>query len=100
MADPLPLSLQPFPRTNGEKQSLQYLISRINDQRGSFRNVTEQSLEEEIRGLEKNEVLESQDDVTESVEDVESAKTHKEELSSKRDEILSQIAWVVYLLLI
>ena len=43
------VSLQAPTVPNPEKHSLQYLISRINEQKGSFRNVTEESLEEEIR---------------------------------------------------
>jgi len=95
MADPLSLSLslQAFPSAGKEKQSLQCLISRINDQKGSFRNVTEQSLEDEIEALENEEAGKSQEeDVVETVEDGDTAKKKKEEVSSAREEILKQVA--------
>jgi mediator of RNA polymerase II transcription subunit 17 len=92
MADSLSLSLQAFPSVDKDKQSLQYLISRINDQKGSFRNVTEQSLEEEIQALGDDEASKRQEDVLESVENVEAAKTKTEEVASARDEILKYIA--------
>lgn len=94
MANSLSLSLQAFPSLDKDKQSLQYLISRINSQQGSFRNVSEQSLREEIQAVSGDQVDKTQEDVVESVEVAEAAKTKKEEVSSAREEIFKHITWV------
>lgn len=91
MAHPLSLSLQAFPSVDKDKQSLQYLISRINDQRGSFRYVSEQGLEDEIREGGYNEGVDSQEEVVEAIENGGAAKTKSEEVFSAREEILKQI---------
>ena len=92
MAEPLSLSLQAFPLVDQDKESLQYLIRRINEQKGSFRNVTEQSLEEEIHALEAGETQPDDGDVVETVEEAEDPKAKREEVSKARDEILKQVA--------
>ena len=46
------LSIRALPKDLAAKQSLPQLIARIHEQRGHFRNVTEASLEEEIRAAE------------------------------------------------
>ena len=91
MAESLSLSLQAFPSVDKDKQSLQYLISRINQQEGPFRNVTEESLEEEIQGLSTGEAEDGQDDALETVEGPEDLKSKKEDMSTAREEILKQI---------
>lgn len=91
MAEPLSLSLQAFPPVDKEKESLEYLIRRVNNQRGSFRNITEQSLEEEIRELDTGGENEEQEDVVATVEAGEDAKTKKEEVSKAREEILKHV---------
>ena len=91
MTESLCLSLQAFPSVDKDKQSLQYLISRINDQKGSFRNVTEESLEEEIQVLNTGETGNGQDEGLETVDGPEDLKSKKEEISTARKEILQQI---------
>ncbi|KAK4694081.1 hypothetical protein P7C71_g3439, partial [Lecanoromycetidae sp. Uapishka_2] len=91
MAVPLSLSLQAFPPVDNDKQSLQYLISRINDQKGSFRNVSEQSLEDEIQVTENNQAVKDQEDVIETFEGAEAAIIKVEEVSSVREEVIRQI---------
>lgn len=91
MAESLSLSLQAFPTPDKDKESLQYLIRRVNEQRGSFRNVTEQSLEDEIRALDAGDADESQEAVVETSEVDEDAKTKKEEVIQARDEIRKQV---------
>lgn len=91
MAEPLSLSLQAFPPVDKEKESLEYLIRRVNNQGGSFRNITEQSLEEEIRELDTGGENEEQEDVVATVEAGEDAKTKKEEVSKAREEILKHV---------
>ena len=91
MAESLSLSLQTFPTVNKGKKSLEYLIKRINEQRGSFRNVTETSLEEEIQALHNGEAEARKDDALESVEDVEDLKSKREAVTTAREEILKQV---------
>lgn len=91
MAEALSLSLQAFPSIDKEKQSLQDLISRINQQKGPFRSVTEESLEEEIQALNSSETEAGQDDTLETVEGAEEAEFKKEDIVTAREEILKQI---------
>lgn len=90
MTDPLVISLKACPAPNDTKESLPFLIARINEQRGSFRNVTEESLEEEIGALNAGEAnLEDQTMVAhDAVDDI---KSRKEEISTARDEIVRQV---------
>lgn len=90
MPDQLSLSLQAFPTVDKDKESLKYLISRINQQKGSFRNVTEQSLEEEIQAQDAGKPDDDQG-VVETVEEVEDVKTKQEEVTKARDDIIKQI---------
>ena len=83
--------MQAFPTVNKDEESLQYLIERINKQRGSFRNVTEKSLEEEIQETKHQEDEKSPQDVFEIVEDVEDVKSKKEAITTAREEILKQV---------
>ena len=96
MAESLSLSLQAFPTVDKGKKSLEYLIERINEQKGSFRNVTEASLEEEIQALHNGEADASEDEVFESVEDVEDLKSKKEAINTAREEILKQVLLATY----
>lgn len=97
MPDQLSLSLQAFPTVDKDKESLKYLISRINQQKGSFRNVTEQSLEEEIQAQEAGKIVTDDLAVVETVEEVEDAKTKQEEVIKAREDIIKQIGWGLYL---
>lgn len=96
MAESLSLSLQAFPTVDKGKKSLEYLIERINEQKGSFRNVTEASLEEEIQALHNGEAEASEDDVLETVEDVEDIKSKREAVTTAREEILKQVLLATY----
>ena len=90
MTESLSLSLQPFSRPDKDKESLQYLIQRVNAQRGSFRNFTEQSLEDEIRNAEAKVEDKDEKVVVTATEDVGDTRTKKEELTGAREEILKQ----------
>ncbi|KAG8530158.1 uncharacterized protein KY384_005641 [Bacidia gigantensis] len=82
------ISLQapPLPIPN----DLQYLISRINEQKGGFRNVTEESLEEEIKnGAEEAVEEESEDD--EPTDDEEDPQSKKEKVQKAKEEMLKQV---------
>lgn len=93
MPDQLSISLQAFPTVDKEKDSLKYLISRINQQKGSFRNVSEQSLEEEIdaqkNGKTNTDDLDEQD--ADIVQEAEDAKTKQEEVAQAREDMIKQI---------
>ena len=96
MSDQLSLSLQAFPNVDKDKESLKYLISRINQQKGSFRNVTEQSLEEEIREQEAGKTFPDDQDVVETNEEVEDVKIKQEEVAQAREDMIRQIGWNLY----
>jgi hypothetical protein len=91
MAETLALSLQASPQADKDKESLQYLIRRVNEQRGSFRNVTEKSLEEEIRELDAGGANSSQDVAVETTAVGQDAETKKEEVAEAREDIRKYI---------
>lgn len=93
MTDPLMLSLRASPKSDPDRSSLPFLISRINEQRGSFRNVTEDSLQGEIRGLEAGqaEAVEDSGDDEESHDD----RPRREQLALAREEMLRQVTYEV-----
>ncbi|MCJ1313858.1 RNA polymerase II mediator complex subunit [Agyrium rufum] len=98
--NPLSISLRAWPPSDPSKDSLQYLIARITDQKGSFRDVTEEALEEDIRKgstataaaaadeKEEGEGGEPHDEAAEDEEDVSSeAGSVNASLSSSREEV-------------
>ena len=89
MADAIPLSLRALPKVDPNKDSLPFLISCINNQRGSFRNFTEESLEEEIRLQENGQEESLEDDAP--AEDTQDNKSRPEELAGARQEMLTQV---------
>ena len=92
MSETLSLSLQAFPAPDKDKESLQYLIQRVNAQRGSFRNITEQSLEDEIRESEAGGASNDHEHATDSQADPGHDKIEKEEVAKAREEIMKQTA--------
>ncbi|MCJ1431114.1 RNA polymerase II mediator complex subunit [Xylographa pallens] len=90
MAGDLSVSLRAWPTVKTEDQSLSFLIARINGQKGSFRNVTEQSLEQDVRSFEAGEVHDS-DNERFLEEKPEVTKSRKDEVLAGRNEILKQI---------
>ncbi|KAL9599294.1 MAG: hypothetical protein Q9219_003921 [cf. Caloplaca sp. 3 TL-2023] len=92
MADQLSIALRAWPTQDESKQSLPYLIARINEQKGSFVNVTEASLQEEIRAAEAGEAeLTANAEDKEAVEDGQDIKAKGDELFKAREEIVKQI---------
>ncbi|KAL8728273.1 MAG: hypothetical protein Q9166_005514 [cf. Caloplaca sp. 2 TL-2023] len=91
MADQLSISLKAWPSYDKVTESLPYLIARINEQRGSFRNITEASLEEEIRAAEAGEQRDSPDDEGDLVEEGLDAQAKGDELSRAREEIIKKV---------
>ncbi|KAI9782781.1 MAG: RNA polymerase II mediator complex subunit [Candelina submexicana] len=88
MSEALSLSLRSWPKEDPDSQSLPSKISRINAQKGSFRNITEESLEEEIRALEAGETHGKDEDAT---DEAQSAKGRREEITAAREEIVKQV---------
>ncbi|KAL8929162.1 MAG: hypothetical protein Q9172_000597 [Xanthocarpia lactea] len=90
MADQLSISLRAWPSDDKTTESLPYLITRINEQRGSFRSVTEAGLQEEIRAADAHENEDPVDDAA-ALEDGPDAKPEKEELSVAREEMIKRV---------
>ncbi|KAL6718218.1 RNA polymerase II mediator complex subunit [Lecanora helva] len=90
MGESLPLSLRAFPAPDAEKESLQYLIQRLNSQRGSFRNISEQSLEDEIQDGSAGEESNGRPEIVDDEQGQGDGITKKEEVAKARDEILKQ----------
>lgn len=89
MANVIPLSLRATPKTDPNRESLPFLISCINDQRGSFRYITEESLEDEIRAADDGQI-----DTLEGAageEDTQNVKSRQEDLAEARSDMLSQV---------
>ena len=82
MAEPLLLSLKAIGPSQDD--SLPSLIQQINNQRGSFRDVTEEDLQQEITNG-HGDLVDSED---ESAQD--SEKPSNDDLQSRRQEILVQ----------
>lgn len=89
--DQLLLSLRAWPAKEVEQPSLPFLISRINQQRGSFRNITEQSLEEEIQAVKAGEVRSELEDVDSSSDEAADLKSRTEDVRAARGEILQLV---------
>lgn len=89
----LALSLRAWPSPDIPKDELPTLISRINQQVGPFRNISESKLEEQIRegGAVETE-LQSQYDTPPSKES--EAKSRTAEIAAAQQEILKQITFV------
>lgn len=91
--DLLALSLRAWPSPDTSKDELPMLISRINQQVGSFRNISESKLEEQIQEGSAVEIeLQSQDNVSPSRES--EAKSRTAEMVAAQQEILNQITFV------
>ena len=88
MADSLSISLHATPQTDATKESLPFLISRINDQRGSFREITEDSLTAEINAAKEQQSDPLDEDAAEDSQDV---KPRHEQLAEAREEMFAQV---------
>lgn len=89
-----PISLRAWPSAQETKSSaLPSLISRINFERGNFRNISEESLREEIRLAEAG-ANGGEDNGSTQDEDGEEEPDRVKEVMEARDEILRQIEYV------
>ncbi|CRG88640.1 Mediator of RNA polymerase II transcription subunit 17 [Talaromyces islandicus] len=97
-ASALTLPLRPQVDKGAKKDSLPIRIAQINAQRGSFRNITEQSLQDEIEALkEKRKGAKASEGEEEEEEDVEEKPaefddTERQELLYKRRAEIAQFA--------
>ena len=92
----LSISLKAWPQHDKSKDSLPYLIARINEQKGSFRNVTEASLEEEIQAAEAGEAIALHAEFDqEASSDGHDTEKKGDELRQAREEIIKQIGQVL-----
>jgi mediator of RNA polymerase II transcription subunit 17, fungi type len=85
-----PISLRAWPSKDEKAVPLSSLISRINNERGSFREITEEDLTEELKKDEAG-LDSSKDDDESEVEDVEEEADRSKELIKARGEILGQL---------
>jgi mediator of RNA polymerase II transcription subunit 17, fungi type len=85
-----PISLRAWPSKDEKAVPLSSLISRINNERGSFREITEEDLTEELKKDEAG-LDSSKDDDESEVEDVEEEADRSKELMKARGEILGQL---------
>ena len=92
MAEDLLLSLRSWPSSD-TKDSLPFLIARINEQRGSFRDVTEENLTEEIQALEAGNGIVEESNTAEILDASQDLKSQTEDLTAARLEILKQVAY-------
>ena len=92
MASAVPISLKAWPSTETPHLSLPSLISRINEQRGSFRNVSENALEEEIRMAQAWEGTSEDLIKATEIHGTEEVKSRRDVVVETREEILKQVA--------
>ena len=91
MTSQLTVALQPpYER---DKESLESLITRISQQKGSFREITEDELEQEIQNGE-NDLTQSQDVGTQSTGGApdQDAKMGFEDVHKAREEMVKQVS--------
>src|SRR4051812_25323310 len=88
----LSLSLRAWPANDTNANSLPSLIPRINEQRGHFRHITEESLLAEIKAAESNDGTMDMGESQEGDTRVEDARSRKEEVRLAREEIAMEIA--------
>ena len=90
MAEDLLLSLRSWPSSDAT-DSVPFLISQINQQRGSFLDVTEGSLVEEIRAVQAGDDIVEEENAGDTADAIQDTKSKREELSAARLEILRQV---------
>lgn len=92
--DQFPISLRAWPSKDDSAKALSSLITRINSERGNFRNVTEDTLQEEIRLAEAGSDAGKGEDVSDEDEADEEEPDRLKELATAREEILGQLEYV------
>lgn len=87
-----PLSLRPWPRERPDADPLPYLISRIHEQRGHFRNITENGLIEEIQAESDGAVKEEETDSEDERAQEQDIERRRREVYEARGEMIRNIA--------
>lgn len=85
-----PISLRPWPLKDDKTVQLSSLISRIDSERGSFREISEEGLIEEVQ-KDEAEIGACRDNNGIEVEDVEEEPDRVKELTRAQGEILGQL---------
>lgn len=94
--DQFPISLRAWPSKEDNANALPSLISRINFERGDFRNVSEESLREEIRQLEAGTRADDANNHASSDDEEEEDQPDRlKELMTAREEMMMQIEYGV-----
>jgi hypothetical protein len=78
-----PLSIRPWSSEEPTKKNVPYLLSRIIEQRGGIRNITEESLQEEIKNGDSQ--LEDSDSHSEKEQE---EKSREEQVKTMRQDIV------------
>jgi len=81
-SDSLPVSLRPWPAQDSSSEDLQLQLARLFQQRGHFRHITQEGLEEEIATAKDGSA-----DVMEGVEEEEAATA--QDVTERRAEIMA-----------
>lgn len=92
MADSFSLPLRSVTKNDSTKNSLPVRIAQINSQRGSFRNVTEQSLQEEIEAAKARGSVEEEEELNRTGDD-DNVPDRQEQLMKSRTEIMEFAAY-------
>lgn len=87
-----PISLRAWPSSQANGSNLGNMIRRINLERGGFREISEESLRQEITEAEAEVATPAGQDEPSDEDDAEEDKPHRmKELMTARDELLGQI---------
>jgi hypothetical protein len=92
----LSVPIRAWPTSQPGQGNLQYLIARINDQKKSFRNVTEVELRQEIDTRGTTELPDGNEEGL-SEEEAE-PKSRKEVLFEARNQVIQAVAYVLWFL--
>jgi len=85
------VALQPLIKSQAETASLQDLVRRINEERGAFRNVTEDQLKEEIA---RDQLTANDDTVDVEEEDApQDFEKRRKEVFTARNEMLQLVGY-------
>jgi mediator of RNA polymerase II transcription subunit 17, fungi type len=88
-------SLRPWPTGDRKPKNLAEFIARVNAERGAFRNVTEESLKEEIRVREQEDPTGADDvEMAGSEAGEQDEETEAKDLNAARNEMLKNIEYV------
>lgn len=90
MAQQLHIALQPFPSQRNLKAPLEDLIKQISQQKGSFRDVSENGLEEEIQDARNGDEVAVEFDLEE--DDTSDPKADREGLLKTKEQLLKEVS--------